>query len=109
MSSPARTLCQWLTASRISARCNCVASSLTQWIRFVMIHGKRHVVPAPAVARPDPISFDNLSVMTWSDEKETMVVTFNERGTRTHRETVLRQYWERDAKKWKIVAEGTVR
>ena len=75
----------------------------------VMIHGKRQVVPAPAVARPDPISFDNLSVMTWSDEKETMVVTFNERGTRTHRETMLRQYWERDAKKWKIVAEGTVR
>jgi lipoprotein-anchoring transpeptidase ErfK/SrfK len=73
------------------------------------IHGKRHVVPAPAVARPDPISFDNLSVMTWSDEKETMVVTFNERGMRTHRETTLRQYWERDAKKWKIVAEGTVR
>ena len=75
----------------------------------VMIHGKRHVVPPPAVAPKDPISFDNLSVMTWSDEKETMVVTFNERGTRTHRETMLRQYWERDAAKWKIVAEGTVR
>ncbi len=75
----------------------------------VMSHGKRHVLPPPAVARPDPVSFDNLSVMTWSDEKETMVVTFNERGTRTHRETTLRQYWARDAKKWKIVAEGTVR
>ena len=74
-----------------------------------MIHGKRHVVPPPAVPPQDPISFDNLSVMTWSDEKETMVVTFNERGTRTHRETALRQYWERDAPKWKIVAEGTVR
>ena len=74
----------------------------------VMIHGKRHVVP-PAAPRPDPISFDNLSVMTWSDEKETMVVTFNERGARTHRETMLRQYWERDARKWRIVAEGTVR
>ena len=75
----------------------------------VLLHGKRHLVPAPAVARPDPISFDNLSVMTWSDQKATMVVTFNERGTRTHRETTLRQYWERDASKWKIVAEGTVR
>jgi hypothetical protein len=38
-----------------------------------------------------------------------MVVTFNERGTHSHRETVLRQYWERDAAQWKIVAEGTVR
>jgi lipoprotein-anchoring transpeptidase ErfK/SrfK len=75
----------------------------------VMIRGKRHVISPPAVPPRDPVSFDNLSVMTWSDAKETMVVTFNERGTRSHRETVLRQYWERDASKWKIVAEGTVR
>jgi lipoprotein-anchoring transpeptidase ErfK/SrfK len=74
----------------------------------VMVHGKRKVLP-PAAPKKDPIAFDNLSVMTWSDAKETMVVTFNERGTRTHRETMLRQYWERDAKKWKIVAEGSVR
>jgi lipoprotein-anchoring transpeptidase ErfK/SrfK len=74
----------------------------------VMVHGKRKVLP-PAAPPRDPIAFDNLSVMTWSDEKETMVVTFNERGTRTHRETLLRQYWERDASRWKIVAEGTVR
>ncbi|MEO5686870.1 MAG: L,D-transpeptidase [Burkholderiaceae bacterium] len=75
----------------------------------VMVHGKRRVIAAPAVAPRDPISFDNLSVLTWSDEKATMVVTFNERGTRTHRETMLRQYWARDASTWKIVAEGTVR
>lgn len=75
----------------------------------VMVHGKRQVVPPPAVPPKDPISFDNLSVMTWSDAKETMVVTFNERSTRTHRETALRQYWERDAAQWKIVAEGAVR
>jgi lipoprotein-anchoring transpeptidase ErfK/SrfK len=74
----------------------------------VMVHGKRRVLP-PAAPQRDPIAFDNLSVMTWSDQKETMVVTFQERGTRTKRETMLRQYWERDAAKWKIVAEGTVR
>jgi len=73
------------------------------------IHGKRHVAPAPAVLPKDPIAFDNLSAMTWSDDKQTIVVTFNERSTRTRRETTLRQYWERDASKWKIVAEGTVR
>ena len=72
------------------------------------VHGKRRVLP-PVAPPKDPLSFENLSVMTWSDEKETMVVTFNERGTRTHRETTLRQYWERDASRWKIVAEGTVR
>jgi len=75
----------------------------------VTVHGKRRVVAPPAVAPKDPIAFDNLSVMTWSDDKETMVVTFNERGMRTHREAVLRQYWTRDASQWKIVAEGTVR
>lgn len=74
----------------------------------VLVHGKRKLLP-PVVPPKDPIAFDNLSVMTWSDAKETMVVTFSERGTRTHRETTLRQYWERDARKWKIVAEGTVR
>ena len=75
----------------------------------VFVHGKRRIVPPPAVPPKDPIAFDNLSVMTWSDAKQTMVVTFNERGTRSHRETMLRQYWERDASKWTIVAEGTVR
>ncbi len=74
----------------------------------MIVHGKRRVIPPPAVAPKDPIAFDNLSVMTWSDAKETMVVTFNERGTRSHRETTLRQYWERDKSRWKIVAEGTV-
>ena len=57
----------------------------------------------------EQIAFNDLSVLTWSDEKETMVVTFHERMTRSPRETVLRQYWERDANKWKIVAEGVVR
>jgi lipoprotein-anchoring transpeptidase ErfK/SrfK len=74
-----------------------------------MVHGKHRVIAPPAVAPKDPVSFENLSVMTWSDNKETMVVTFNERGTRSHRETTLRQYWARDASTWKIVAEGTVR
>jgi lipoprotein-anchoring transpeptidase ErfK/SrfK len=73
-----------------------------------MVHGKRRLLPPAALPR-DPLSFDGLSVMTWSDEKETMVVTFQEHDTRTKRETMLRQYWERDAARWKIVAEGTVR
>jgi lipoprotein-anchoring transpeptidase ErfK/SrfK len=75
----------------------------------VVPQGKRRGLPAAAVAPRDPIAFDNLSVLTWSDQKDTMVVTFNERSTRTRRETTVRQYWERDASAWKIVAEGTVR
>jgi lipoprotein-anchoring transpeptidase ErfK/SrfK len=73
---------------------------------FVLVHGKRR--PAPPAPR-EPIGFDNLSVLTWSDAKPTMVVTFHEHAGRSTRETVLRQYWERDGDRWKIVAEGTVR
>jgi lipoprotein-anchoring transpeptidase ErfK/SrfK len=76
---------------------------------FVMLRGKRHPLPPAPVAPPVPVVFDNLSVMTWSDAKETMVVTFHERAAHSTRETTLRQYWERDASRWKIVAEGAVR
>jgi hypothetical protein len=64
----------------------------------------------PAAAVADKVQFSELSVLTWQDERETMVVTFHERSPRTSRETVLRQYWERQRdKRWTIVAEGTVR
>jgi lipoprotein-anchoring transpeptidase ErfK/SrfK len=72
---------------------------------FAVVRGRRVAVAPPR----DRIGFDNLSVLTWSDAKETMVVTFHERAGRTARETVLRQYWERDGERWKIVAEGAVR
>jgi hypothetical protein len=63
----------------------------------------------PAAAVADKVQFSELSVLTWQDERETMVVTFHERS-RLARETVLRQYWERQRdKRWAIVAEGTVR
>ncbi len=75
----------------------------------ILVHGKRRPAPAPAAPPHDKIGFNELSVLTWSGEKETMVVTFHERMARSSRETVLRQYWERDARQWKIVAEGTVR
>jgi lipoprotein-anchoring transpeptidase ErfK/SrfK len=70
--------------------------------------------PGNAVRKPaagaDKVQFSELSVLTWQDERETMVVTFHERSPRTSRETVLRQYWERQRdKRWTIVAEGTVR
>jgi hypothetical protein len=74
-----------------------------------MVRGKRHAVAPPRVPPHEAIGFDNLSVMTWSDQKETMVVTFHERAPHANRETTLRQYWERDAATWKIVAESAVR
>ena len=68
--------------------------------------GAKRAAPLP----PDKLQFSELSVLTWRDERETMVVTFHERATRTSHETVLRQYWERQPDmRWSIVAEGTVR
>ncbi|HEX7638595.1 MAG TPA: L,D-transpeptidase [Burkholderiaceae bacterium] len=73
---------------------------------FVVVKGKRRALPP---APRQPIVFDDLSVLTWSDAKETMVVTFHEHAGHSGRERVLRQYWERDRDQWKIMAEGTVR
>jgi hypothetical protein len=66
----------------------------------------RRVPPLP----PEKVAFSELSVLTWADERETMVVTFHERSNRVPHDSVLRQYWERlPDKRWSIVAEGTVR
>ena len=55
-------------------------------------------------------SIDNLSVLTWHDEKEMMVVTFRElTATGSRRDRVVRQYWGRTGNDWRIVAEGPVR
>jgi hypothetical protein len=38
-----------------------------------------------------------------------MVVTFRERNPRARGGAVVRQYWERGDREWKIVAQSTVR
>lgn len=57
-------------------------------------------------------AIDNVSVLTWHDDKNKMVVTFRElvgNGKR-ERERVMRQYWSRaEADEWRILAEGPVR
>jgi hypothetical protein len=68
--------------------------------------------PRPALVvrgRHAPRVFDELSVLAWSDENDTMVVTFRERVPHVRGSSVRRQYWERDRSQWRIVAEGPVR
>ena len=62
---------------------------------------QRLATPAKAI--------DELSVLTWSDEKDTMVVTFREQAAGARRDRIVRQYWNRDGKDWRIIAEGPVR
>lgn len=61
------------------------------------------------VASP-PAGFTDLSVLTWHDDKEMMVVTFKElAGPTQKRDRIMRQYWSRSGDEWKIAAEGPVR
>ncbi|MFD2451586.1 hypothetical protein [Ideonella paludis] len=57
-------------------------------------------------------AIDNVSVLTWHDDKNKMVVTFRELvgSGKRERERVMRQYWSRaEADEWRILAEGPVR
>lgn len=79
-------------------------------------------VRQPAPLLPDPrfkqrlvtpaAGIDNVSVLTWHDERDTMVVTFRELANAfkaREKDRVVRQYWSRDRGDWRIVAEGPVR
>jgi lipoprotein-anchoring transpeptidase ErfK/SrfK len=65
-------------------------------------------VPNPA-AHHAPRVFEDLSVLAWSDDQDTMVVTFRERTPHLRGSAVRQQYWERERSQWRIVAEGPVR
>jgi hypothetical protein len=61
------------------------------------------------VASP-PASISDISVLTWHDDKDKMVVTFRELAASAgQRDRVMRQYWGRYGNSWRIVAEGPVR
>jgi hypothetical protein len=56
-----------------------------------------------------PGGFRDLSVLGWQDDKELRVVTFRELpGVGQRRDHVMRQYWAREGKTWRIMAEGKV-
>jgi L,D-transpeptidase YnhG len=54
------------------------------------------------------IALNNINLMHWSDQNETMIVTFDEviAGIRTV--VTKRQYWIREGKTWKIFFEGVI-
>jgi hypothetical protein len=72
----------------------------------IVVHGR--IRPNPA-AHHAPRVFEDLSVLAWSDDRDTMVVTFRERVPHLRGSAVRQQYWERDRSQWRIVAEGPVR
>jgi L,D-transpeptidase YnhG len=54
------------------------------------------------------IALTNISMMRWSDQNETMVVTFDEVIVGKQTGVTKRQYWIRDGKNWKIFFEGII-
>ena len=50
----------------------------------------------------------DLSMLRWTDNTETMVVTFGELVAGTNRGSTKRQYWLRQGQQWKIFFEGVI-
>jgi L,D-transpeptidase YnhG len=54
------------------------------------------------------IELKDLSLLRWTDNAETMVVTFGEVATGSRTGPVKRQYWVRQGPQWKIFFEGVI-
>jgi L,D-transpeptidase YnhG len=54
------------------------------------------------------ITLTNINMMRWTDQNETMVVTFDEVIVGKQTGVTKRQYWIRDGKTWKIFFEGVI-
>lgn len=59
-------------------------------------------------SRGHPVQFKDLSMLRWTDNADTMVVTFSELTGRAQTGTSKRQYWERQGNQWKIFYEGVI-
>ena len=61
-----------------------------------------------AAQKGGDIDLKELSILTWRDSSEVMVVTFGlvPKGQRTG--TIRRQYWGKEGGQWKIFYEGVI-
>lgn len=79
---------------------NSFGKSLPQWTPSLQTElGK---------VRGRPIELKDLSMLRWTDESDTMVVTFGEVPTGTRTGKTKRQYWVRHGSEWKIFFEGVI-
>jgi L,D-transpeptidase YnhG len=74
--------------------------NLTQWNAIVTSElGK---------LKGQDIALSNINMMHWSDQSETMIVTFDEVVVGKRTGVTKRQYWTREGKNWKIFFEGVI-
>ncbi len=102
---------QWKAARR-------TADTQTQ-ARFYAADGRsvaQRMTPDPASAerrRPLPlpqgaVEVEDVSVLTWKDERDVVVVTFTESAPSSGRPRLKRQYWLEHAGSWQVVYEGSL-
>jgi hypothetical protein len=74
--------------------------NLTQWASIISNELKN--------IKGRDIALTNINMMRWSDQNDTMVVTFDEVIVGKQTGVTKRQYWIRDGKAWKIFFEGVI-
>jgi L,D-transpeptidase YnhG len=74
--------------------------NLTQWASIISNELKN--------LKGRDIALSNINLMRWSDQNDTMVVTFDELIVGKSTGVTKRQYWIRDGKNWKIFFEGVI-
>ena len=57
---------------------------------------------------PGAAAIDAVSVLTWKDDRDIVVVTFTESAAGSTRPRLKRQYWLEQSGKWQVVFEGSL-
>jgi murein L,D-transpeptidase YafK len=79
---------------------NSYGRNLSQWLPELKAE--------TAKARSRQLQIKDLTLLSWVDTEEVMVVTFSELGRGAASGPLKRQYWVRIDKKWKIFFEGVI-
>lgn len=74
--------------------------NLTQWASIIATELKN--------LKGRDIALTNINMMRWSDQNDTMIVTFDEIIVGKQTGVTKRQYWIREGKNWKIFFEGVI-
>ena len=79
---------------------NSYGRNLSQWLPELKAETAR--------ARSHQLQMKDLTLLSWTDNEEVMVVTFSEVGRGASSGPLKRQYWVKIDKKWKIFFEGVI-
>lgn len=66
---------------------------------------RRRATPGPAAPGAE---VDGVSVVTWKDDREVVVVTYSESTPANGRPRLKRQYWLENAGTWQVIYEGSL-